>query len=69
MNQKAKYRVVVGNVGTMEYSNKRLALECYATYVTLSMHNQTRAAGESVALFYGDELVREYEGNLHITLL
>jgi len=62
--KKAKFTVVVGNVGTMEYDSKKLALDCYKTYVTLSESNQTRAAGESVTMFEGEEIFAEYIGTI-----
>ena len=62
MKVKNKYIVNVGNVGNMDYTSKVLALDCYATYVTLSKKGITRAAGESVVLFCNDEIVKEYTG-------
>jgi hypothetical protein len=61
---KTKYVVSVDNIGNMEYTSKKLALECFDTYVTLSKNNETRAAGESVYLFINDELVKEYVGTI-----
>ena len=58
------YCVNVGNVGNMEYTSKKLAEDCYTTYVTLSRTNQTRAAGESVYLFKNNEIVKEYIGTI-----
>ena len=64
MKQAKKIYVVnVGNIGNMEYTNKKLAIDCYKTYVTLSMNNETRAAGESVVLFCNDDIVMEYQGS------
>lgn len=64
MKNKKTYVVNVGNVGNMEYTNKRLALDCYTTYVTLSRTNQTRAAGESVVLFENDNIIMEHVGTV-----
>jgi len=62
--KKAKYTVVVGNVGTMEYKIKKFAIECYESYVALSRSNVTRAAGESVTMFEGDNIIMEYIGTI-----
>lgn len=56
------FKVVVGNVGTMEYTSKKLAMDCYTTYVTMSVKHITRAAGESVTLFQDDEIIKEHIG-------
>lgn len=66
---KKNYQVVVGNVGTMDYTSKRLAIDCYKTYVTMSITNQTRAAGESVTLFCNDEIIMEYIGTIDEDIL
>lgn len=59
------YVVSVGNVGNMEYTNKKIAIKCYKTYVTLSKNNQTRAAGEYVCLIDENGLVmEEYFGTI-----
>lgn len=55
------YTVCVGNVGNMEYTNKKLAIDCYKTYVTLSTNNQTRAAGENVTILLNGEPMPEYD--------
>lgn len=64
MKTKKTYTVNVGNIGNMEYTSKKLAEDCYTTYVTLSRTNQTRAAGESVYLFVNNEIVKEYIGTI-----
>ena len=61
---KKNYTVCVGNVGTMDYTSKKLAIECYDTYVTLSKNGETRAAGESVALLCNDEIIAEHIGEI-----
>jgi protein involved in sex pheromone biosynthesis len=61
---KQTYTVSVGNVGNMDYTNKKLAEDCYKTYVTLSVNYQGRAAGESVTLFKNDEILKEYSGTM-----
>lgn len=58
---KNKYEIVVGNVGTMTYTNQKLAKECFDTYVTLSKNNETRAAGEPVTFFKNGEIIHEYK--------
>ena len=60
------YQVVVGNVGTMKYTSKKLAEDCYRTYVTLSTNNISRASGESVILFKNDEIIKEHLGDNEI---
>lgn len=57
---KHKYEVVVGNVGTMDYTNKKLAKECFATYVTLSKDGATQAAYEPITLLKDGEIIEEY---------
>jgi hypothetical protein len=58
------YTVNVGNVGNMEYKSKKLALNCFKTYVTHSKNHETRASGESVQMFMNDDLLQEYIGDL-----
>lgn len=57
---KHNYQVIVGNVGTMEYSVAKLAKECYKTYVTLSKKGETRAANEPVTLLKDGEIIKEH---------
>lgn len=57
---KHKYEVIVGNIGTMPYTNKKLAKECYDTYVTLSKEGTTRAAKEPVTLLRNGDVLEEY---------
>ena len=59
---KSNYQVVVGNVGTIDYTSKKLANDCYTTYVTMSKQNITSAAGESVTLFKDGEIIQEHIG-------
>lgn len=59
---KHTYQVVVGNVGTMDYTSKKKAYECYNTYVSLSIKGETRAAGESVTLLIDGEIKEEHTG-------
>lgn len=59
---KNNYQVVVGNVGTMGYTSKKLANDCFVTYVTMSKQNITSAAGESVTLFKNGEIINEHIG-------
>jgi len=58
---KKNYTVSVGNVGNIEYTSKKLAIECYNTYVSLSKNNQTRASGEDVVLFENGEPMSGFE--------
>lgn len=58
---KHKYQVVVGNIGTMDYTSKKLAKDCYTTYVALSKNGEGRAANEPVTLFKDDEIIHEYQ--------
>ena len=60
MKNKNKYEVIVGNIGTMDYTNGKLANECYETYVTLSKNGETRAGGEPVTLLKNGEIVKEH---------
>lgn len=60
---KKVFTVNVGNVGNIEYTSKKLATECYNTYVSLSINNETRAAGESVFLFEGENIISEHIGH------
>ena len=66
MKKSNLYVVNVGNIGNMEYKSKKLAIDCYKTYVTLSMNNEGRVAGESVVLFCNDEIIMEYEGSTEL---
>jgi len=60
---KTNYEVCVGNVGTMTYTSKKLAEDCYTTYVNLSKQNITSAAGETVTLFKNGEIIKEHIGD------
>jgi hypothetical protein len=60
--KKKQYTVVVGNVGTMDYTSKKLAMDRYTTYITNSKRNETRAAGESVTLLQDGEPIMEHVG-------
>jgi hypothetical protein len=66
MKTKKTYYIVVGNVGTMEYTSKKLAYDCFVTYRTMSMQNITSAAGESVTLFEGENIINEHIGTVDI---
>jgi hypothetical protein len=57
---KHKYEVIVGNVGTMEYTNKKEATKIYKDYVRLSKAVETRAAGEPVTLLKDGKIIEEY---------
>lgn len=60
MKHKHNYQVVVGNVGTMDYTSKKLAIDCFKTYRTLSIQGITSAANEQVTLFKDGEIIDEY---------
>jgi hypothetical protein len=60
---KTTYEVCVGNVGNMTYTSKKLAEDCYTTYVKLSKQNISRAAGETVTLFKNGEIIKEHIGD------
>lgn len=57
---KNKYEVVVGNVGTMEYTNKKVALGCYNTYVSISNSIGNRASNEPVTLLKNGDILRDH---------
>ena len=65
MKNKNNYIVSVGNIGNMDYTNKRLAIDCFKTYVSLSKKGITRAAGESVVMMCNDVIIDEYIGTLN----
>ena len=58
------WQVYVGNIGNVHSSTSEFAAtECFKEYTQLSKLNKGRAAGEQVALFCGNEIVMEYEGD------
>lgn len=65
----SNYQVVVGNVGTIDYTSKKLALDCYTTYVihSISEFPKTRAYGESVTLLKDGEIIKEHIGTIDLT--
>ena len=60
---KRNYEVVVGNIGTV-YSGRsgKIANEKYESYCATSGAGIGRGAYESVTLFHGEEIEREYLG-------
>jgi len=56
------YFVSIGNVGIIEFTNKKSAIQYYKEYVKISKMNISRAAGESIALFKNDDIILEYIG-------
>lgn len=65
MKNKVTYNVLVGNVGNLPYTSKNLAIECFTTYKTLSISEQTRCAGESVFLMDSKgDILMEHIGHL-----
>lgn len=56
-----RYRVMVGNVGTVEETgDEAMAREVFAHYEKLSRSDCGRAGRERVCLFQGDDLIQEY---------
>ena len=62
---KNKYNLVVGNIGNIDYSNKRLAIIDFNEYKDQSIKNYGRAGGEDVILFEGDNILMEYYGTIN----
>ena len=63
---KKQYSVIVGNVGTVFYSNtKKDAIATYEEYVKISDSSRGRIGGEDVTLFYDGEPLYEHFGVLH----
>lgn len=64
MSKKHIYEVVVSNVGTFNYTNKKLATKEYNQYAAISKTGKTRAGNESVTLIKDGQIVKEYTPNL-----
>ena len=63
---KKQYSVIVGNVGTVFYSNnKKDAIATYKEYVKMSDSSKGRVGGEGVVLFCDNEPLYEHFGVLH----
>jgi hypothetical protein len=62
---KNQYNLLVGNIGNISYTNKNDAIKDYNHYVKISKKIITRCAGESVALFCNDEIIKEYIGSIN----
>lgn len=59
------YSIIVGNIGTAaEYACEKQARATFAEYVLCSKEMQGRAAGESVTLMHGGEILAEHVGAL-----
>jgi len=59
------YIIIVGNIGTVcEYACEKQARATFAEYVLCSKEMQGRAAGESVTLMQGGEILAEHIGAL-----
>jgi len=57
-----RYEVVVGNVGTVyEGDDHEKAVRTFLAYVSLSINGEGRVSGESVTMFDGESVEREYE--------
>jgi hypothetical protein len=59
-----KYTLNVGNIGNIDYSNKKEAVKDFKEYVNQSKSGKGRAAHEAVILFKGDNIIMEYPGDL-----
>ncbi len=64
MKTQNTYIVNVGNIGNIEYTNKKEAINTFNEYVKQSQDNYGRAAGESVYLIQGDGVLLEYIGTI-----
>lgn len=64
MSKKHNYEVVVGNVGTLSYTNKKLAKEDYRLSVIESKSGKGRAGNEPVTLLKDGEILEDYIPNL-----
>ena len=58
------YIVNVGNIGNIECITKSKAIEVFNLYKEKSIANIGRGAGESIALFENDNIIKEYFGTL-----
>jgi hypothetical protein len=57
------YTVIVGNIGTIgTFKSLTAARASFDEYVKMSVDGYGRAAGESVTLIRGEELIQEHEG-------
>ncbi len=57
----AKYEVIVGDVGIMQYDKKKLAYDCYNTYVELSKAGIGDTAGQDVTLIH-NVIIKKHTG-------
>lgn len=63
--RQAKYTLIVGNIGSMAYSNKREVLKDFAFYRECSINLRGRAGSESVYLTdVNGEIIAEYIGTI-----
>lgn len=60
MKHKHTYEVIVGNIGTLNYTNKGLAKLDYNIYVKESKSGKGNAANEPVTLMKDGEIIQEY---------
>lgn len=66
--RRLSYSVIVSNIGTVCTTNiPAEARKVYGECVELSKSKHSRASGEDVTLFYGDEPMLEYIGNKNNT--
>jgi len=56
-----KFEVIVGNIGTVYNGHDESeAYRRYDEYVSQSLQNYGRAAGESVILIFNNEIIKEH---------
>lgn len=59
------YEIMVGNIGLVYHgTNENEANETFHEYVGQSKSGYGRAAGETVTMFFGDDIVREHFGTI-----
>jgi hypothetical protein len=61
---KNNYEVIVGNIGTMNFTNQKIAIKTYNDYKRQSIGKVGRAADENVTLLKNGEIVKEHFGNV-----
>jgi hypothetical protein len=62
---KNTYQVIVGNIGTVyDGGDLKEAHKAFDEYEAQSENGYGRASGESVALFDGEEILREHFGTV-----
>ncbi len=59
-----QYFVSVGNIGNIDCKNKTEALKTFQEYVKQSKQEYGRGSMESVTLFHGGDIIKEYIGKI-----